>query len=98
MECLQRSDSSAQIAQDVDFLLMVRVSWGTIEMRASVRCPECPRTVPEEEYREHWERFHAVCFYTGKRNAYREPLKCDPVRPRRASERDDDAPLWEDDG
>lgn len=65
--------------------------------RDSVRCPFCPRTIPEEEYRVHFDLFHAYDWDREARREYADPL---PVR-RRArpkAERDDDGGMFDDPG
>jgi hypothetical protein len=66
-------------------------------MRDHVRCPECPRTLPREEYARHMDLFHPVRDASGALVAPRPPLK-PSAKAREAKVRDDDAPLWEDVG
>lgn len=66
-------------------------------MRDQVRCPECPRTLFRDDYERHMELFHPVRDASGELLPPRPPLK-QAVKAREPKVRDEDAPLWEDEG
>ena len=64
--------------------------------RDKIRCPLCPRTMDREDYVRHWGLFHDRDLVSQERNVFREPLELQPRPGRRATNLNDDAPLWED--